>query len=131
MTGVGAPVDTGVCPPVWLCRCTLYTDMAHLHLKEDGQMCWDDKWEKRRQKYNLPPLYMEKVRRRLAARYGYRLREEPAPAPTHLPPLPPNGRTLSTATLEENTAVPVQQQVVEDDADPEDKEEVSSSVIFR
>ncbi|XP_066287696.1 cyclic nucleotide-binding domain-containing protein 2-like [Branchiostoma lanceolatum] len=101
--------------------------MAHLQLHEDVEMCWDDKWERRRQKYNLPPLYMEKVRRRLATRYGYRLREDsapaPAPAPTHLPPLSPSGRTLSTATLEEKTAVPVQQQVVEDDADPEDKEE--------
>eukprot|EP00058_Branchiostoma_floridae_P025934 XP_002611424.1 hypothetical protein BRAFLDRAFT_63947 [Branchiostoma floridae] len=98
------------------------------HLREDGQVCcWDDRWERRRQKYNLPPLYMEKVRRRLATRYGYRLREDSAQAPPQLelPPLPPSRRALSAvSSREDQDAVPAAQQVVaEDDGDKAEAEE--------
>ncbi|XP_078602728.1 uncharacterized protein LOC144876850 isoform X2 [Branchiostoma floridae x Branchiostoma japonicum] len=98
------------------------------HLREDGQVCcWDDRWERRRQKYNLPPLYMEKVRRRLATRYGYRLREDSAQAPPQLelPPLPPSQRALSAVSSRaDQDAVPAAQQVVaEDDGDKAEAEE--------
>ncbi|KAI8510555.1 hypothetical protein Bbelb_114710 [Branchiostoma belcheri] len=94
------------------------------HLREDGQVWWDDRWERRRQKYNLPPLYMEKVRRRLAKRYGYSLGEDPAQAPQHLPPLSPGRRTLSAVHREDQAGVPSQQQVVKDDVNPADMEEI-------
>ncbi|XP_019647209.1 PREDICTED: uncharacterized protein LOC109487645 [Branchiostoma belcheri] len=73
----------------------------------------------------------EKVRRRLAKRYGYSLGEDPAQAPQHLPPLSPCRRTLSAVHREDQALVPSQQQVAGDDVNPGDGEEVSSSVLFR